>query len=462
MAEVTLDAAPQKARDLFNKGLGAYERGRMDHAIDMLTHALEIEPRLLEARKVMRVAEVKRFNAECTGSAARMKSVVLALPKYLTARILLARGKGAEAVQAADALLRMNPIEKRHMFLFAEAAELAGMPEAAVQMLEIGQSQYPDDPDVLLHLGKGFQAAGDTKKATACFEKLCEVRPNDPAATKLLKDAMALQSMGTEGWGQVAGDKGAYRGLIKDQDEAKILEQQAKAVKTDQDLSDLIKDALAKIEAEPGNINYYRALARYYTQSRAFDDAVATLKKAMGLAPGDAEIENSVADVTIQKFDSEVAALRDSGRDQDAKAKEIERDQFLFDDLQDRVARYPNDLVLRYRLGGILFENDYINEAIQQFQLAQRNPQHRAKSLYYLGLCFRQKKQYDMAIEQLEAAAADLVKMDGAKKDVLYALGEISEETGDRQKAAHYFKQIYQVDIRYRDIAEKIEKAYAK
>jgi tetratricopeptide (TPR) repeat protein len=189
---------------------------------------------------------------------------------------------------------------------------------------------------------------------------------------------------------------------------------------------------------------------------------VATLKKAMGLAPGDAEIENSVADVTIQKFDSEVAALRDSGRDQDAKAKEIERDQFLFDDLQDRVARYPNDLVLRYRLGGILFENDYINEAIQQFQLAQRNPQHRAKSLYYLGLCFRQKKQYDMAIEQLEAAAADLVKMDGAKKDVLYALGEISEETDDRQKAAHYFKQIYQVDIRYRDIAEKIEKAYAK
>ena len=32
---------------------------------------------------------------------------------------------------------------------------------------------------------------------------------------------------------------------------------------------------------------------------------------------------------------------------------------------------------------------------------------------------------------------------------------------GDREKAAGYFKQIYQVDIKYRDIADKVEKGYA-
>lgn len=224
MAEVTLDAAPQKARDLFNKGLGAFERGRLDHAIDMLTHALELEPRLLEARKILRVAEIKRYTAECTGALARSKALVSTMPKYVTTRAFLARGKAMEAVRAADHLLRVCPLEKRYMFLFAEAAERAEMPEAAVQMLEIGLNQYPDAPDVLEHLGRGFQAAGETKKAIKCFEKLCELQPMNPNAIKLLKDAMALDSMGSEAWGQ-AGEKGAARGLIKDQDEAKILEQ---------------------------------------------------------------------------------------------------------------------------------------------------------------------------------------------------------------------------------------------
>lgn len=433
----------------------------MDHAIEMLSHALEFEPQLLEARKILRVAEIKHYNAQCTSVLARSKALVSSMPKYVTARALLARRKFAEAVRAADHLLRVCPLEKRYMFLFAEAAEKAGMPEAAIQMLEIGLSQYPDAPDVLEHLGRGFEAAGETKKAIKCFEKLCELQPLNSKAIKSLKDAMAMDAMGREGWGQ-AGDKGAARGLIKDQDEAKILEQQSKAVKTEQDLSDLIADAQAKIEAEPGNINYYRALARYQAQVKAYDEAVTTLKQALQLAPGDPEVENNIADVTVQKFDAEIATLREAGRDQDARAKETERDQFLFDDLQDRVTRYPNDLVLRYRLGVMLFDNDYINEAIQQFQLSQRNPQHRAKSLYYLGQCFRQKKQYDLAAEQLEMAASELARMDGPKKDVLYALGEVAAELGDRPKAAHYFKQIYQVDIRYRDVAEKVEKVYSR
>ena len=77
-------------------------------------------------------------------------------------------------------------------------------------------------------------------------------------------------------------------------------------------------------------------------------------------------------------------------------------------------------------------------------------------------MCFKQKKQYDIAMEQLQKAASELNIMDDTKKDILYEMGAVDEMMGHREKAAQYFKEIYSVDIGYRDVAEKIEKAYAK
>ena len=44
MAELTLEEAPQKLKDLFNKGFGALERGNLDYAIDLLFSCVQEEP----------------------------------------------------------------------------------------------------------------------------------------------------------------------------------------------------------------------------------------------------------------------------------------------------------------------------------------------------------------------------------------------------------------------------------
>jgi tetratricopeptide (TPR) repeat protein len=118
-------------------------------------------------------------------------------------------------------------------------------------------------------------------------------------------------------------------------------------------------------------------------------------------------------------------------------------------------------LQVRFDYGMLLFEREQINEAIQQFQLAQRYPRNRLRALYYLGLCFRDKQQLDLAREQLEKAAAELTTMNELKKDIFYELGGILERMGNFQEAADlYYKAIYQVDIGYKDVAAKIEAAY--
>ena len=51
MAEVELEQAPRKARDHFDKGFAALERGNFDYAMDMFGLALELCPQLTRARR---------------------------------------------------------------------------------------------------------------------------------------------------------------------------------------------------------------------------------------------------------------------------------------------------------------------------------------------------------------------------------------------------------------------------
>ena len=99
----------------------------------------------------------------------------------------------------------------------------------------------------------------------------------------------------------------------------------------------------------------------------------------------------------------------------------------------------------------MLFNNDYVKEAIEQFQLAQRNPMRRVRALYHLGLCFKLNGQFDMSMDQFKLAAENLNQMDDTKKDIYYEMGEVLESMGDKDGAAGYYKQIYQVDINYKD-----------
>ena len=55
---------------------------------------------------------------------------------------------------------------------------------------------------------------------------------------------------------------------------------------------------------------------------------------------------------------------------------------------------------------------------------------------------------------------AELPIMNQNKKEVLYQLGVINEQMGETEKAGTYFKEVYQVDIGYKDIAQRVEKHY--
>jgi len=454
MAEVNLDDAPRKARELFDKGFAALERNNLQYAADMFSAALELEPRLLRARRFLRATQMKQFKAKNGGSITHILSSLTGFPGMMAVQSALKKDP-AKALKAAEKLLKSDPLNLTFIHLQADSALAADMPEVAIQTLEIAREHYPKDVKLLKRLGSLYLDQNETHKGRECFEVLLTLNPGDQEIVKLYKDASALDTMQSGGWNEA----GSYRDVMKDTKEATRLEQESKAVKTSSDVTALIEDSLRKIEQEPGNINYRRGLADLYVRANQLDKALETLQQAHELSGGaDPQIDRALSNVRLRQFDEEIKRLREAGDEPAAQAKETEKDAFALTDAEDRVKRYPNDLQFRYELGVQYYEHDRLTDAIQQFQQAQRNPQRRTRSLYYMALCFKAKKQFDIASEQLEKALSELHTMDDTKKDILYELGDLHEAMQHSEQALKYYKEIYSVDIGFRDVAEKIEK----
>lgn len=458
MAEIDMEKAPRKAREHFEKGLASMERGNLDYAIEMLTLSLDVCPQMLKARRFLRAAQVKRYKNKPPGAIAKAMIPVKAAVKVMKAQSLMKKDPVA-ALKTSEEALAMDPFNLQFVNLNAQAAVAAEMPEAAVLTLEVAKEAHSADLKLLRQLASLYQSVDRLQDARVIYEDIARMAPNDPQAIKQLKDATALDSMQKGRW----AEEGDFRGKIKDSKEAILLEQQGKAVKSAKDVDELIDENIRKIQAEPANINYRRALAELYVRADKYDEALEVLKAAQEITGGaDPQIDRAVSAAYLKKLDFEIAQFEAAGDTEHAEAWKKERYAFLLDDARDKVERYPNDLIFRFDLAVQMFERGELNEAIQHFQLAQRNPQKRIRTLYYLGLCFKAKNQNDIAIEQLQKAVSELPVMDDTKKDILYELGTLSESLGDRDKAIGYFKEIYGVDISYRDVASKIESFYKK
>ena len=459
MEEITLEQIPRKTRDLYEKAMAALERGNAGYALDMLKQVIAVEPRFALGRKNLRIAQVKALLATKPNAMTHQMASLKGTFTLMGAQGKLKKDPKA-ALEGAEKLLALDPLNMPFLKFFAQAAEAAEMPELAVQTLEIAKPYYAKDVAFLRLLARLYIATNQPAGAKDCYAAVAELLPNDQLAIKNLKDAAALDTMKAGGWNDMKSD---FRSKLKDKKEAILLEQQAKSVKGDSDVDTLIAERLKDIQREPQNMNFRRALADLYVRAERFDDALRALDEATKAAGrSDPQIERTTSQIKVRKFDAAVAAAKAAGDNAAADRQEQAKATFLYDDAVEMVRRYPNDLQFRYELGYQYYLREQYNEAIEEFQLAQRNPQRRTRALYYLALCFREKGQPDIAFEQLQKAASELTLMDETKKDVVYEMGVLTEQMGRQAEAVAFFKEIYSVDIKYRDIAKRIESSYQK
>ena len=452
------DALAQMAQNFTNRGRQALEAGRYDLAVELLTEALNCAPDTLETRRLLRAAQIAKFRQNPPGFMAKMKCMTMR-GKVLS---LAKKGQGAEAMAEAEKLLTINPLDPDNIEAAVKAAEAAGKPEAAAISVEAAYSCNQSDVNLLERIAAYYMAAKRYDKARDAYVKLSQLKPGDQRIIQLLKNAEAQTTM-SSGWSDSVGKKGGFQNLIANKEQAKKLDQANKAMVTGEDAEALIAEKKAQIEKEPGNMNMYRALARIYMQNKRFAEAVQTLEQAQTINAADPELDRMLSTVRAADYEARIEALRQEGKTEEADALEVEKDQFVFDDLATRVDRYPNDLHLRFELGYQYYiygdqDPSFYDEAIQHLQLAQKSPKDRLNALYYLAMCFLKKGQRDMAVMQLETARDQLPMMDDLKKKVVYQLGLCAEETQDYEKAYNYYKDVYSADVTFGDLNERMLK----
>jgi tetratricopeptide (TPR) repeat protein len=373
------------------------------------------------------------------------------------------------AIEILEKVLEGEPYNRQANLVLKEAALAAGWPEIGVFALRTLLEENPRDVKVLHELGRLYHELGESDREVEIYNQITEINPLDAEAHRLGKDASAHASMKSGGWTEAE----SYRDLIKDKETAISLEQQSRMRLTGESLDQQIAETLARQKSEPANIDLARRLGALNELKEDFETAIGWYQHAADLTKGaDAGLIRKVSDLRIRRLDREIAAHEEflsahasadelcGKKSEELKAAKKSRAEILLDDARNRVERNPTDLQLRFELGGHLVDAGRFREAVPELQRARQNPNARLKAMNLLGRCYGELGMLDLAMEQLEEASREILSMDATKKEILYNLGLVYEQLGEREKSLNCMKQIYQADYGYKDVAQRVESSY--
>ena len=349
--------------------------------------------------------------------------------------------------------------------LLAEAALAADLPKTAVLSLEIVTTNSPKDEDAQKSLARAYSAAGQGEKAEMVMAELMRQHPQDLRLLEELKDISARKTLAEGGYEALSSGTGSYRDILKDKAKSVELEQESRQIKTE----DVAERQIAKLEAElaqePNNLKKLRSVAELCAQQKDFDRALKTYNRIVEKeGAADPSLLKTIAETTVKKYDETIARLDPRAPDYPEKSAHLkaERDSYILNETKQRVERYPGDLAIRFELAELFFNAGRIREAMPEFQKASANPHKRLQAMSYLGQCFSALGMNDMAARQLQSALKEKPVFDDEKKDMTYALAAVFEKMSRQTEADDLYKQIYEIDMGFKDVMAKVEASYSR
>lgn len=462
MGEIPVSTLDVRLQKLAENARIALERGNLDYALEACAQVLKAAPACVAVRRLQRVAQQRQFQAKN-----RLMAKALG---GLTATPFLFGGKKSppQGFEQAEKMIAADPTNAAAWQSLGTAALALEWPETAVFAFEVVRELQPEDRANLLVLGKAWLAAGKPAEALRVADAILKVRPVDAEAQTLMRQASIAQTMAKGNWETTS----SFRDKLKDEVQAVSLEQAAKVVTSVEMGQRLIEEALEAVGREPANLNHYRTLVNGYRQQGRTAEALRWVQRAREQpgAAADAALEKQASELQIRLLEEQLqaaeAALALAPEDRAAR----ERHEQLRGDLrvfrlaeaQRTVERYPNDHAARQAFGALLLDSGKIDQAIAQFQHAQKSPPVRIAALVGLGRAFKAKKLFDLAVAQFATAKRELGVMDETKKEVVYELGSCLDAMGNAEGAIAEFKAVYSEDIGFRDVADKINAYYSR
>ena len=455
---ITLITERQLAADLqalWKKALQAVQAKNYKYAVTILKTIVKRAPGFLEGRKLLRACEVKS-----TPDAGRKASLFGGL-RVTTSR----RDPESVLVNIEDELERDPYSISANEALFAAANELQLHDIAAFALETICQGT--PNPKKHLHLlAKHYIQHEQFAEAADVYRRVLKLDPTDPKAMRGEKDCSARATMKQGNW----EGKGDFRTKMKNANATADLESADKMGLTRAELETRLAQLSEQYAVDNANLVVVKDIASVYEQMEDYANAYSFYAYAYQLS-GSADValndkamamHEKAMQAELEYYEQVLAADPDN---EEAKATLAQRKQEMaaavVADARARVEANPTDAQLQFKLGQALFDAGEYTEAIPALQRARTNPNIRIKSMLMLGKCYHAKKMVDMAIRQLEDADKELLTMNDTKKEVLYMIGVLYDEAGNKEKSIETLKAIYEVDYGYKDVATRVESAYS-
>lgn len=458
---------PSDLRSKFQSAMSAKD---IEYSIMLLKGIIQKEPCFGEARDLLRKHEKSKVSN--LGFFARFISALKTYSTLTAGRAHLARKKPLEALRNAEEMLAVNLKSLAALNLLAQAGRDLNARFITIEALEIAREYFPKNIPVLDWLADEYAANKQGTHALRIRQEICVLRPEDLTAQQKVRAAAALATMQSGKWEEKGGGDESYRKILKNQDDAVKLEQQDRIARNIDDVKELIAGLEKQIAEGKGNQETKRKLADLYQKAEQHDKAIEYYRmvaEEMGVM--DPFIDRAIEKSTVAKYEKSLQDWRKYASAAPDKKDEADKNIAIIDGqlknyklerALERVNNYPNDLQLRYELAIMYFELGDFENALGQFQLSQKNPQRRLASIVYLGQCFHEKKQFDIAIEEYTKAISEMLTMDRQKMEALYFLGLTYEETNDIEKAVDCFKQIYRANIKFKDVSDRLARLTGK
>src|SRR5690242_4093749 len=126
MPEKGISQVSRSTRELFEKGMAAYQRQNFDYAIAIFNQILQTEPGFYDCREALRATQVRNAVAQ-SGFFKKMFGTASSSSSLAKGQIML-RSQPLETIKVSEQILNADPTNVSAHKLLAEAALLADLP----------------------------------------------------------------------------------------------------------------------------------------------------------------------------------------------------------------------------------------------------------------------------------------------------------------------------------------------
>jgi len=391
----------KKAKAFFDRGSTVAGTGNYDYAIEMYIQGLTLDPESVEGHQALRDIAMRR---KASGGKA--------LGMLQAMKLKAARTKDdKDAMLNSERLLAHDPGNTDHMVNLMQNAQKGGFYDTVMWIGPIllkanidGKSETKKS----LALRDTYIALRQWRKATEACQYALAARPNDMDLQREVKDLSARQTM-SEGNYESAGD---FRGSIRDREGQEKLMRQDSDVRTEDQMSILIREAESEWRndpEEPGKLMKYIDVLVKTENPEHENRAIEVLEQAYQRTH-QFRFRLRVGEIRMRQLSRLERSLRERAhKNPSDKSLREEYLQFKREKAEEELREftlaaenYPTQLDYQFHMARRLFELDRFGEAIPVFQNSRRDPKFKNEGTIMLGRSFLEAGFVDEAVDTLK------------------------------------------------------------